>query len=377
MNVQSNQDHHFSWGLFIYGVETTHSYRLRWSSGPFYKVRRTYLWKKPPFSCQSTMSVQSQAEIGSLSIHGLGAFTSILATLSADNVTPAAIVQMERLGAAILVNGPYAERCKDLMQRCSINQLRHLGLLVGWRKNDSVSLMADSAEGQAIALFSMCLLNIYDMDDIGRTLSQLSSTFLPGSMQIASVAQLASVAKVLGDKLNTIGFGNVLARNAMKLYQAYESLDAESPKDLLYQLNGQSIHELFTPIFQSLQEERMLCRIEGSMGMAYIVSMLQVLFPRSLNITVEGVIIQDVQCPKIYLAVKNADTMKPPEIRLESSVLHTGPVSLPISDTFSRFWSKKSRFTWSGCLADYLRLELLTYGLLTVRAYWMPLAMYY
>lgn len=106
------------------------------------------------------MSIQSQADIGSLGIHGLGAFSSLLATLSADNVTPAAMVQMERLGASVLVNGPHAERCKDLMQRCSSTRLDRLGLLIGWRKDDSVSLMAASAGGRP-SLFCPCVLRTF------------------------------------------------------------------------------------------------------------------------------------------------------------------------------------------------------------------------
>ena len=213
------------------------------------------------------------------------------------------MVQMERLGATVLVNGPHAERCKDLMQRCSSTRLDRLGLLIGWRKDDSVSLMAASAGGQAITLPSMCLSNVFLIEDVGLTLSKPSSTFLARSMQIASVAQLAEVARLLSGKLNTIGFGNILAKESVGIHRAYESFGSEAPPDFLYSLDGQSINEMFAPILQSLHEDQTLCRIEGSREMAYIVSMLQVLFPHSLKITVEGIIIQDEQNPKIYIAI--------------------------------------------------------------------------
>lgn len=52
--------------------------------------------------------VQLQADVGSLGLQGFGAFTSILATLSADNIVPMALIQMKNLGTNIPVNGEYA-----------------------------------------------------------------------------------------------------------------------------------------------------------------------------------------------------------------------------------------------------------------------------
>ncbi len=58
--------------------------------------------------------IQVQADVGTLSLQGLGAFTSILASLSGDNVLRMALVQMERLGAAFPTTGEYLERVKSL-----------------------------------------------------------------------------------------------------------------------------------------------------------------------------------------------------------------------------------------------------------------------
>lgn len=43
-------------------------------------------------------SIQAQADVGALSLQGLSAFTTLLATLSADNVVPVAVLQMRDLG---------------------------------------------------------------------------------------------------------------------------------------------------------------------------------------------------------------------------------------------------------------------------------------
>ncbi len=153
--------------------------------------------------------IQLQADVGTLSLQGLSAFSTILATLSADNILPMALVQMEKLGSAFSTTGEYAERVKSLLQRCGDVRLNHLAIVVGWRKNDSASLMAESAGGQAIALVSMCLMNLLGHPDSGTILTQLCSRLLSDSMNVSSVSQLADVAKLLTGKLDTLGFGNL------------------------------------------------------------------------------------------------------------------------------------------------------------------------
>lgn len=189
-------------------------------------------------------SVQAQADVGTLSLQGLGAFTSILSTLSADNVAPMALIQMERLGAAFPINGEYAERVKTLLQRCCDVRLNRLALSVGWRKNDTASLMADSTGGQAIALLSMCITNLLIHETVGAFFSRLCSKLLANSTNVASVSQLADVAKILTGKLDSMGFGNLLAREVTKIHQVYAALGDDSPVDLLETLTLDSMLEL-------------------------------------------------------------------------------------------------------------------------------------
>ena len=95
--------------------------------------------------------------------------------MSADNVVPMALLQMEHLGSLLPTNGQYAERVKELLQRCRSVRLDKLALVIGWRKNDTASLMAQSAGGQSIALLSMCLVNLFTPRDVGAILSHLCS----------------------------------------------------------------------------------------------------------------------------------------------------------------------------------------------------------
>ena len=127
-------------------------------------------------------AIQGQADVGALSLQGLGAFSTVLATLSADNVAPMAMIQLEQLGSMFPTNGDHAERVKSLLQRCSNVRLDRLTLLLGWRKNDSASLMANTAGGQAIALVSLCLINNFKPSDVGLIFSRLCSELFSESM---------------------------------------------------------------------------------------------------------------------------------------------------------------------------------------------------
>ena len=99
--------------------------------------------------------VQLQADVGGLGLQGLGAFTSILATFSADTIVPMALIQMQKLGTALPTSGEYAESVKDLLRCCNDVRLDHLALVIGRRKNDTASLMAESAGGR-LSPFYLC-----------------------------------------------------------------------------------------------------------------------------------------------------------------------------------------------------------------------------
>ncbi|MCJ1480394.1 hypothetical protein MMC06_000549 [Schaereria dolodes] len=311
-------------------------------------------------------SIQAQADVGTLSLQGLGAFTSVLATLSADNVMPMAMVQMERLGAMFPTNGEYAEKTKSLLQRCCDVRLNRLLLVVGWRKNDSSSLMGESAGGQAIALLSMCLSNLCAPSETGKILSRLSARFLSDSMNVASIPQLADVADLLSGKLQVLGFGNLLAREVTKIHRVYAALGNPAPTDLLELPNIEVMMELLEPISQALCDDEKICRISGSCWMGHIFGLLQALFPRTTVVTIEGTVIQDVESPKIYCEVKWRPGGEPTQIRVETSISTTIPIKLPITvpmiDMKYHIRAECWYFHWSGCLADWLQLRFLDFG---------------
>ena len=311
-------------------------------------------------------AVQSQADVGNLSLAGLSAFSSVLATLSADNIVPMALIQMGELGAALPTSGEYADKVKSLLQRCSDVRLDHLAILIGWRKNDSASLMAESAGGQAIALVSMCLTNLFEHKDTGTILGQLCSRLLSGSMNVSSMSQLADVAKLLSGKLNTLGFGNLLAREVVKIHQVYETLGRSLPTDLLETLDTESAIELLGSVSRALREDQKICRISGSRGMGHILGLVQALFRRNVIVTVEGTIIQDIEHSKIICEIIRRRPFEPTQIHLETCIPTSKPIELPIailkSTSFRYSDPEPYMFNWTGCAADQLQLIFLNYG---------------
>ena len=313
-------------------------------------------------------AVQSQADVGNLSLAGLSAFSSILATLSADNVVPMALIQMAELGAALPISGEYADKVKSLLQRCSDVRLDHLALVIGWRKNDSASLMAESAGGQAIALVSMCLTNLFWHNNTGTILSRLCSRLLSGSMNVSSVSQLADAARLLSGKLNMLGFGNMLAREVTKIHQVYEALGKPAPQDLLEPLDPESAIELLVSVSRALREDQKICRISGSRGMGHILGLLQALFSRSIIVTVEGTIIQDIEHSNTVCEIRQRDRSQPTQIHLETCLPASEPIQLPITilqSAYTELYTEGSgpyMFNWAGCISDQLQLTFLNYG---------------
>jgi len=114
------------------------------------------------------------------------------------------MIQMEHLGAAFHVNGSFAAKVPELLKRACSHPIGQLGLTVGWRRGDSMSLMAESASGRAVSLQSVCITNIYRQDAVGDILFRLCNELLPKSLPVASLSDLADVAELLASKLNSL-----------------------------------------------------------------------------------------------------------------------------------------------------------------------------
>lgn len=234
--------------------------------------------------------ISAQVDVGALSLSGLGAFRTVLSTLSADDVQPMAMLQLQDLGSLFPISGPVASKVPDYLLRHKSVRIERLGLMVGWRKGDSASLMAQSTGGQAIALLSVCLCSLYK-DTTGEILHAVSSAILPRSACSSSPGLLQKAAKILADKLMVIGFGNILAEQICRIHKAYDHLKQEVPHGILQLLDQDWMAEFFIGVSRALQEQSSILRVQGCCGLGYISALMITLFPDDCTITIEDLVV--------------------------------------------------------------------------------------
>ncbi|KAE8137296.1 hypothetical protein BDV38DRAFT_88244 [Aspergillus pseudotamarii] len=235
-------------------------------------------------------AVNMQADIANVSLASLGGFSTILTALSADDVQPIAMVQLQNLGAAFPVTGPVSVKAPDYLRRCNSSRLERLGILVGWRKGDTASLMAQSAGGQAIALLAACLCNICT-DSVGDVFYAVSKGLLPRSACPCSPRVLDRAAHVLAHKLALIKFGTIIAKQVCRIHEAYQQLQRKVPMNILEELSVVWIAEMLVNVSRALRECDKVVRVRGCCGMGYILALIVTLFADDSVVMIEGVVI--------------------------------------------------------------------------------------
>lgn len=308
-------------------------------------------------SFQMAKQIQLQTEITTIGLQGLGAFSTVLATLSSDNISPIAAIQLEKLGAVFLPSGPFATRVPELLARSTAHPVGRLALAVGWRKGDSASLLASTSGGQAIALLVVPLANIFSIGDCGDILFQLCHRLLARDLATASMAQLANVTVTMADKLSRLGFGNFLAEQVVRLHNAYQALGISPPLDLLDCFTSQSAVELFLLISRGLREEESIVRIRGSSSMGHIIGVLLFLFPHDTVVTVEDVIVHEGEKQSLLVELRGKQA-EPVTLTIETVVKGRTIFGAPL--TIERESSNDLKvyyqFNWSGWLVEKLHL---------------------
>lgn len=299
-----------------------------------------------------------------LGLQGLGAFSTILATLSTDNIAPMAMIQLEKLGAQFHVSGKFAKQTPDLLQRHKTHTLGRLAATIGWRKGDSPSLLAETAGGQAAALLAVVLRNWFDSAQCGDVLFKLCSNLFGAHASVASIAQLAGVADLVASKMFAIGFPNFLAEQAVRIGSAFDHLQVPQPPGLYESLTTDSVSDLLYSISQALREEATILRISGAAGIGEITGLALFLFPLNTMVNVNGVTIHEGPNPKLILELRH-DCTTPAVISLEQKILfnNSGSSRFTIECYPTRFQSSDLRFHWDGWLASALDLTFACYGL--------------
>lgn len=308
--------------------------------------------------------VAPQVDVGVLTLNGLAAFTPVLAALSADDVTPLAMVQMENLGSLFHINGKYALQVPDLLQRCKSTRLDRLGLLVGWRKGDAASLMAQSAGGQAISLLSMCMTNLYG-DDIGLLFVDLSRKMLSQTIAISSPSQLVMVARILSAKLQMLGFGNILAAQVVRIYDAYKHFGKTVPDNFLDKITPGDMAELLHAMTRAVRKESIIVRITGSRSMGHILAIVMILFPEDAFVTMENVIVFKGLRKSILVEFTDTNEITNFQVEWKLETQSAVPI-IPIEKQTALDASSRLLYyyEWTGCMADMLQVMFMERGLI-------------
>ena len=315
-------------------------------------------------------AIVPQVDLGSLGLRGFSSFSSLLAAISADNVTHTAVAQMEQLGSMFLVSGKHADRLPDLLQRSASVRLDRLKVDVGWRKGDTASIMAQSAGGQSIALMSLVLISIYRLEAVGEILKGLSRRLLAQGADLASIEQLVSVAKILESKVAPLGFGNFLAQQTMFYHKLLGAGGRWAPIGILEVVSSETMIDLLEHISKALREDKSVVRISGTYSVCYILATVMMMFPRDTLIRFNGTVVADGarKLPSIIVELEDEDSNdfhKTHNVDLEMRLEQANGLSLPIilKDAPDRQINQLPTFKWQGWVSDVLTINYLSIGL--------------
>lgn len=278
------------------------------------------------------VAVAPQVDVGSLSLHGLSSSSAFLATVSADNIAPSALLQLQDLGSLFRISGKHAEKVPGLLQRFSSVRLDKLALQIGWHKGDCTSIMARTPGGQAIALLSHTLGAIYQNDVLGDILKGLSHKLVPTKALLASTEQLVKIARTLQQKTAILGFGNILAKQVLQIDAAYKALGKHTPGNLLELISGDAMIDLLEQVLYALCDESTVIRISGSYAAAYILSLLLAMFPQDTLVTLDQIVLVEGthKPPSIIIELRDEPEL-PAATHLEAYVEQANGLRLPFA----------------------------------------------
>lgn len=305
-------------------------------------------------------TIEPQVDLGSLSLAGLGSFSTVLGTLSADDVQPIAMLQLEQLGAVFPISGPLRAQIPDHLQRCKSTRLERLGVMVGWRKGDAASLMSHSAGGQAVALLATCLENLYGNNSTATILHRVSRSLLPNSACLSSPKQLMQATDILSRKLGVIGFGTILALQVCRIQKEFNHLSQSAPPSLLAALTQDVACDILSKFSCALRETKSCLRVRGCASMGYIAALAKTLFCDDCIITVQNMIIhQGSSSASISIEITNSHGEKSLEIQEMGKIQSLSDVPVKPAQP-----SPSLKFTFQGHMAAYMQLQLHEWGLL-------------
>ena len=310
--------------------------------------------------------VSLQADIGNASsstLGLLGAAQPLLKALSADNVSPLAVLQVEAIGNCFLSNGEWADKLPDLLTRASSMRLERLAAWVGWQKGDTASYLSQTSGGRSAALICLFLTNFYPSERCGLVLHNISSSIIPKDQQNASVAQLGNVSACIAGKISCLGFGNFFALQLTRIRQSFFEAGHRVPTNLASVPTEETMGDFLVMLHKALTTEDLILRFSGSRGAGPLLAAVMSLCPDDVRVDVQGELVLQGQRVSVLFSIDEGET--------ETSYFHLESRLRTHSEDFSRRFidivDKQSavrhlKFLWPGWLSSCLSIALIQAG---------------
>ncbi|GKU05417.1 beta transducin [Fusarium langsethiae] len=307
-------------------------------------------------------AVSAQADIVGIPAAAMStlSFTQgLLRAVSADNVNPQAVIQMERLGSCFHSNGPWAAKVPDLLCRASSVRLERLFAWIGWEKNDTASFKSKTTGGKTASLLCCVLGSLYDPTRCGMLLHALSESILPSEQQIASPNQLGDVCRNLEGKLACLGFGNHFAIQATRLRQCFFEAGLAVPEDLTKTPTGEDIKTFLCNVCEALQDENLILQVTGTRCLATLLAVVLAICPDDTSVQVNGEVLMTGPRKNILFHVTEEHSLVT-EIHIESMFR---PQKMDFAKSYITRNSPERvnsnlRFSFDNMLSDWLDLTL-------------------
>ncbi|KAK1753772.1 hypothetical protein QBC47DRAFT_347854 [Echria macrotheca] len=287
----------------------------------------------------------------------------LLRAVSADNVNPLALTQVQAIGACFQSNGDWAARAPDLLTRTPSARLNRLSAWIGWSKDDAPSFMSQTAGGRTASLLCLALGNLYAKERCGMILFDLSRDVLPAETQNSGLNQLGDVCMCLQNKLACLGFGNHLAAQLTHLRECFFESGQEYPRDLADTPTEEVMHAFLMGVRNALREENLSLYFSGSQCAGTLIALVLAICPEDVRVEVNGEMIMRGRRDTIVFSVTNEqDTTS--RFSVEQSLR-------PNTRDFSRKYIIEGRhelnrqlsFSWDGFLSDQLDVAFAMHGL--------------
>ncbi|MCJ1357314.1 MAG: hypothetical protein MMC33_007310 [Icmadophila ericetorum] len=206
---------------------------------------------------------------------------------------------------------------------------------------------------------------LYKTADAGNILYDLSQKSLPRDLAISSVGQLAAVGILMQNKLEVLGFGNLLARQVTRIHAVYEQLGLNLPDDFLDPISAESMTDLLRGISQALREPSLIIRITGTRGLGQVLGLILIMFPEDTIVTDNGLV--DYEAPRKSILVEIDTSLGTNGIsrsQVENVLTKSVDQILSLTTETDGKATRYCAFVWNNWVADFLQLSFLNLGLI-------------